>query len=82
MLGPLLFVIYTNDLEENVTGLISKFAYDTKIGGFADSDEDHQGTQQDIDRLETWTERWQMEFNQDKCDLIHFGRSNKDRKIQ
>ena len=36
VLGPLLFVIYINDLEENVTGLISKFADDTKVGGFAD----------------------------------------------
>ena len=34
--------IYINGLEENVTGLISKFADDTKVGGFADSDEDHQ----------------------------------------
>ena len=31
VLGPLLFVIYINDLEENVSGLISKFADDTKV---------------------------------------------------
>jgi len=31
-LGPLLFVIYINDLEENATGLISKFLDDTKVG--------------------------------------------------
>ena len=48
VLGPLLFVIYINDLEENVTGLISKFADDTEVGEFADSDEDHQMIQQDI----------------------------------
>ena len=51
VLGPLLFVIYINDLEENVTGLISTFADDTKFGGFADSDEENQRIQQDIDRL-------------------------------
>ena len=66
VLGPLLFAIYINDLEENIAGLMNQFADDTKIGGFADSDEDHQRIQQDIDQLETWAERWQMEFNPDK----------------
>ena len=84
VLGPLLFVIYIyiyiTDLEENVTGLISKFADDTKVGGFADSDEDHQRMQQDIDQLETWAERRQTEFNLDKCEVMHFGRSNTDGK--
>ena len=80
VLGPLLFLIYINDLEEIVTRLMSKFADYTKVGGFADSDEDHQRIQQDIDRLETWAERWQMEFNPDKCEVMHFGRCNTDRK--
>ena len=35
MLGPLLFVVYINDLEETVGSLISKFADDTKTGGIA-----------------------------------------------
>jgi len=73
VLGPLLRV---NDLEENVIGLISKFADDAKVGGIADSDEDRQRIQQDIDRLETWAERRQTEFNPDKCEAMHFGRSN------
>ena len=49
-------------IEESVTGLISKFADDTKVGGFVGSDEDHQRIQQDIDQLETWAERWQMDL--------------------
>ena len=80
VLGPLLFVIYINDLEENVIGLISKFADNAKVGGIADSNEDCRRIQQDIDRLETWVERWQMEFNPDKCEVIHFGKSNTNRK--
>eukprot|EP00061_Rhincodon_typus_P002820 g18548.t1 len=52
VLGPLLFVVYINDLEENMAGLISersnqKYADDTKIGGVADSEEDCQRIQQD-----------------------------------
>eukprot|EP00061_Rhincodon_typus_P012961 g39034.t1 len=38
VLGPLLFMDYINDLEENVAGLISKFVDDTKIGGVVDSE--------------------------------------------
>ena len=80
VLGLLLFVKYINDLEENVTGLIGKFVDDTKVCGIADSDGDRQRIQQDIDQLETWAERWQMKFNPDKCEVMHFGRSNTDRK--
>eukprot|EP00061_Rhincodon_typus_P006396 g26998.t1 len=39
VLGPLLFVIYINDMDENVQGMISKFEDDTKIGGIVDSEE-------------------------------------------
>eukprot|EP00061_Rhincodon_typus_P004655 g23099.t1 len=39
VLGPLLLVIYINDLDENVQGMISKFADDTTIGGIVESEE-------------------------------------------
>eukprot|EP00061_Rhincodon_typus_P012692 g38585.t1 len=42
-----LFITYINDLEQNVAGLISKFADDTKVGGFAE-EEDCPRVQQDI----------------------------------
>eukprot|EP00061_Rhincodon_typus_P003595 g20472.t1 len=39
LMGPLLFVIYISDLDENVQGMISKFVDDTKIGSIVDSEE-------------------------------------------
>eukprot|EP00061_Rhincodon_typus_P005338 g24722.t1 len=75
MLEPLLFVIYITDLEENVVGLICKFEDDTKTGGVADSEEDYQRIQQDIDQLVAWAEKWQMEFIPDKRGVMYFGRS-------
>ena len=64
VLGPLLFVIYINDLDENVQDMISKFADDTKIDGIIDSEEGYQKLQQDLDQLGKWAEKWQMEFKQ------------------
>jgi len=82
VLGPLLFVIYINDLDDNVVNWISKFADDTKIGGVVDSEEGFQSLQRDLDQLEKWAEKWQMEFNADKCEILHFGRTNQSRKYR
>ena len=79
VLGPLLFVMYINDLDEGVVNWISKYADDTKIGGVVDNEEDFQSLQSDLGQLEKWAERWQMEFNADKCEVLHLGRTNQNR---
>eukprot|EP00061_Rhincodon_typus_P015359 g42987.t1 len=38
-LGPLLFIIYINELNGNVQGMISKSVDDTKISGIVNSEE-------------------------------------------
>ena len=40
MLGPLLFLIYINDLDTGITSRISKFADDTKMGRVIEAEND------------------------------------------
>ena len=79
VLGPTLFVIFINDLDEVVDlvdGFISKFADDTKYGRIIRNENDRIAMQRDIDRLLEWADLWQMEFNAKKCKVMHFGRRN------
>lgn len=77
VLGPIMFLIYINDLDNGVTNWILKFADDTKLFGRASSPEGVATLQTDINQLIRWSEEWQMLFNRDKCKVMHIGRSNK-----
>ncbi|GCC34259.1 hypothetical protein chiPu_0012732 [Chiloscyllium punctatum] len=61
-----------------VEGWVSKFADYTKIGGVVDSEEGCCRLQRDLDMMQSWAEEWQMEFNPVKCEVFHFGRTNKN----
>ena len=71
VLGPILFLVYIDDLEEGVTGNILKFADDTKLFRKTKEIGDKQKLQDDIDKLVRWSEKWQMLFNVGKCKCLH-----------
>ncbi|KAF2345395.1 Reverse transcriptase domain [Trinorchestia longiramus] len=73
ILGPLLFIIYINDLEVGIISKINKFADDTKICHRAFTERDRATIQSDLNRLLQWTETWQMSFNIEKCSVMHVG---------
>ena len=76
VLGPILFLVYINDLEEGVTGKLLKFADDTKLFRKAKAIGDKKKLQDDIDKLVKWSEKWQMLFNFGKCKCLHIGPGN------
>ena len=76
VLGPVLFLIFINDLDVDVVSRLLKFADDTKLFGRADSAANRELLQKDLDRLGGWSMTWQMSFNVDKCRVMHMGSRN------
>ena len=71
VLGPILLLVYINDLEEVVTCKILKFADDTKLFRKVKVIGDKQNLQDDIDKLVKWSEKRQMLINFGKCKCLH-----------
>ena len=81
VLGPTLFLVYINDIDNAVNfvqSVLKKFADDTKWGMVVQNDIDRGIFQQGLDNLVEWSEEWQMLFNVDKCHIIHAGRNNRN----
>lgn len=69
ILGPLLFLLYINDITECVSSTIKLYADDTEIyRELVDPFIDTQLLQADLNNLNEWACKWQLRFNADKCE--------------
>ena len=82
VLGPILFLIYVNDLPEIVTSTVKLFADDTKIYRKIQNTHDSEELQRDLDKLMNWSQRWQLPFNMGKCSILHLGKNNPNHKYK
>ena len=76
VLGPLLSLIYINDLDDNIKSNVLKFVHDTKVLRRVNNDGDKQHLQNDLDRLVKRSEKWHILFNLGKCKCLHTGHGN------
>lgn len=76
VIGPILFLVYINDIDEGLSCIISKFADDTKIANSVVSKDQAKEMQNNLDKLSNWAITWQMRFNADKCKVLHIGYRN------
>jgi hypothetical protein len=76
VLGPLLFIVYINDIDSSVVCKLSKFADDTKMFNTVSSQRNVDALKADLNNLFHWSEEWQMLFNLSKCKVMHFGKHN------
>jgi len=76
VLGPILFIIFINDISLDVAGEVSCFADDLKIMGIVNNIEQISNFQSDLDRLSDWALKWGMSFNFNKCQVLHMGNKN------
>ena len=74
VLGPLLFVIFINDLPDNLDSDAYMFADDTKVYRIITAQQDTLKLQCDVCKLEEWSAIWLVGFNGPKCVHMHIGR--------
>ena len=74
-LGPILFIIYINDITEDLDSDILIFADDCTL--IVSSDDPAQSTvmlNRDLEKIKVWAAKWKITFNADKSRDIIFSK--------
>ena len=72
VLGPVLFLIYVNDIGLNIHSEIRLFADNILLYQPIRTPDDHLQLQEDLNTLTKWASDWKMTFNIPKCKIIQF----------
>ena len=77
VLGPILFLVYINDIAEGIQSSARLFADDGLLYRSIASEQDAVDLQSDLDAVVEWSRVWQMRFNPTKCHLLRVTRKRK-----
>ena len=81
VLGPVLFLLFINDLPIGISNFIKMFADDTKLySGLRTADDD--SLQVDLDLLQDWSSKWLMRCHPEKCKVMKLGRQRSNIQYQ
>jgi len=75
VLGPLMFLLYINDITKHIESPLRLFADDCILYRTIKTHEDATKLQQDLDLLHEWAVKWQLRFNVAKCTIMRFTRA-------
>ena len=82
ILGPILFLVYVNDLPLQVSfSDVFLFADDTKCLKPVSSPLDSSQLQEDLNHLSSWSMNWKLSFNELKCFLLAFQSNHPSRSL-
>ena len=81
VLGPLLFLIFINDLAEHTSSTVRLFAIDCVMYRHIANTQDCIVLQDDFSQLHEWEERWQLKFNKAKCNIMRATHARKKKIV-
>ena len=70
VLGPILFLLYINDINNAIKSQIKLFADDSVLYRNIRNQNDQLILQNDLDTISSWAEKWLMELNINKCSVL------------
>ena len=76
VLGPLLFLIYINDIDDSVCSKLLKFADDTKVFSVVQTKNDIDRLQNDLLNLGKWSQDWLLLLFNPMCITLHLSTLN------
>ena len=75
VLGPVLFLVYINDLSDELNCLKKLFADDGKVYSPIRNIQDEVNMQGNVDNSDVWADKWEMVFSTKKCKHMRYGKN-------